>query len=61
MEIYVPIAHRLGINDIKTELEDLCFQYLENNKYYEIAKLVEKRKVERDEQIQHTISDISEL
>lgn len=61
LEVYAPIAHRLGINDIKTELEDLCFQYLENNKYYEIAKLVEKRKVERDEQIQHTISDISEL
>lgn len=61
LEVYAPIAHRLGINDIKTELEDLCFQYLETNKYYEIAKLVEKRKVERDEQIQHTISDITEL
>lgn len=61
LEVYAPIAHRLGINDIKIELEDLSFQYLNKTKYYEIASLVEKRKVERDEQIQQMIHDISEL
>ncbi|MEG2801820.1 MAG: bifunctional (p)ppGpp synthetase/guanosine-3',5'-bis(diphosphate) 3'-pyrophosphohydrolase [Longicatena sp.] len=61
LEVYAPIAHRLGISDIKNELEDLCFQYLNKEKYYEIAKLVETRKSERDDQVQHMIADISEL
>lgn len=61
LEVYAPIAHRLGISDIKNELEDLCFQYLDKEKYYEIAKLVEKRKAERDEQVQRMIVDISGL
>lgn len=61
LEVYAPIAHRLGISDIKNELEDLCFQYLNKEKYYEIAKLVEKRKTERDEQVCHMIADISDL
>ncbi len=61
LEVYAPIAHRLGISDIKNELEDLCFQYLKPEKYYEIAHLVEKRKSERDEQVQNMISEISDL
>lgn len=61
LEVYAPIAHRLGINDIKNELEDLCFLYLNKNKYYEIKRLIEKRKVERDEQIQRMIKEISSL
>ena len=55
LEVYAPIAHRLGISDIKNELEDLSFQYLKKEKYYEIAKLVEKRKAERDEQVQRCL------
>lgn len=61
LEVYAPIAHRLGISDIKNELEDLCFLYLNKEKYYEIAKLVEMRKSERDKQVQHMIFDISQL
>ncbi len=61
LEVYAPIAHRLGISDIKNELEDLSFQYLEKDKYYEIARLVEVRKAERDAQVQHMIQDISAL
>ena len=61
LEVYAPIAHRLGISDIKNELEDLSFQYLKKEKYYEIAKLVEKRKAERDEQVQRMIADISAM
>lgn len=61
LEVYAPIAHRLGMSEIKNELEDLCFQYLNKEKYYEIAKLVEKRKIERDHQIQEMIQDISQL
>ena len=40
MEIYAPIAHRLGIGSIKWELEDLAFFYLEPNKYRQVSRLV---------------------
>ncbi|MBQ6126632.1 MAG: HD domain-containing protein, partial [Erysipelotrichaceae bacterium] len=48
LDVYAPIAHRLGIAEIKNELEDLSFYYLDNEKYHEIARLVESKKSERD-------------
>lgn len=59
LEVYAPIAHRLGIGEIKNELEDLAFFYLDNEKYHEIAKLVESKKSERDDQIDLMMQDIS--
>ena len=59
LDVYAPIAHRLGIAEIKNELEDLSFFYLDNEKYHEIAKLVESKKSERDQQIDLMIEDIS--
>ncbi len=59
LDVYAPIAHRLGIAEIKNELEDLSFYYLDNEKYHEIAKLVESKKSERDNQIEIMIEDIS--
>ena len=59
LEVYAPIAHRLGIAEIKNELEDLAFYYLDNDKYHEIAKLVESKKSERDDQIDLMMQDIS--
>lgn len=59
LEVYAPIAHRLGIGEIKNELEDLSFYYLDNEKYREIAKLVESKKSERDTQIDIMMQDIS--
>lgn len=61
VEVYAPIAHRLGISEIKNELEDLSFLYLHPENYYEIAQLVEMRKAERDAQVQNMIGDISGL
>ena len=61
LEVYAPIAHRLGISEIKNELEDLSFLYLDRDKYHEIAHLVEKRKVERDDQVQNMIREISSM
>ena len=58
MAVYAPIAHRLGISDIKNELEDLCFYYLQREKYYEIAHLVSKKQSERNEQVQEMIENI---
>ena len=49
LEIYAPLAHRLGIWDIKWQLEDLAFHYLEPRKYSQVAKLVASRRVERED------------
>ena len=43
LEVFAPIAHRLGLDAIKSELEDLCLKYLEPDKYYEIKKLLSKK------------------
>lgn len=61
LEVYAPIAHRLGISEIKNELEDLSFMYLNREKYFEIAHLVEKKKAERDGQVRKMIEEISVL
>ncbi|NLW29746.1 MAG: bifunctional (p)ppGpp synthetase/guanosine-3',5'-bis(diphosphate) 3'-pyrophosphohydrolase, partial [Erysipelothrix sp.] len=61
LSVYAPIAHRLGISEIKNELEDLSFQYLNKQEYYDIAKKVELRKNQRDIQVQNMIEDMSGL
>ncbi len=48
LEIYAPIAHRLGINSIKWELEDLSFFYLEPNKYKQVSRMVTESRSERE-------------
>lgn len=61
LDVYAPIAHRLGISAIKNELEDLCFYYLNRDEYYHIASLVETKKAERDEAVSHMISEITDM
>lgn len=61
LDVYAPIAHRLGISEIKNELEDLSFSYLHRDKYYEIARLVDSRKAERDAQVTEMIKSIANL
>jgi len=48
LEIYAPLAHRLGIWELKWQLEDLSFRYLEPEKYHRIVKLVAARRVQRE-------------
>ena len=43
MEVFVPIAHRLGLDVVKSELEDLCLKYLEPEHFEEISKLLSKK------------------
>ena len=51
LEVYAPIAHRLGINKVKWELEDLAFQVLHPRKYQEIKAMVSERRADRDEHV----------
>ncbi|MCQ2739306.1 MAG: bifunctional (p)ppGpp synthetase/guanosine-3',5'-bis(diphosphate) 3'-pyrophosphohydrolase [bacterium] len=48
IDIFAPLANRLGVGKIKAELEDLSLKYLKPDKYYEIAQLVSQKKAERD-------------
>lgn len=43
IDVFVPIAHRLGLDVVKSEMEDLCLKYLEPEKYYEIKKLLSNK------------------
>lgn len=54
-DVYAPLAHRLGIGHIKWELEDLAFRYLEPTDYKRIAKLLDERRLARQEYIENVL------
>ncbi|PMQ01764.1 MAG: (p)ppGpp synthetase [Dictyoglomus sp. NZ13-RE01] len=58
LEIYAPLAHRLGVWEIKWQLEDLAFKFLEPEKYREIARKVTETRKEREESVQKAIEKI---
>jgi GTP diphosphokinase / guanosine-3',5'-bis(diphosphate) 3'-diphosphatase len=60
LEIYAPLAHRLGIWELKWQLEDISFRYLQPEKYKEIAKLISRRRVERENFITQVIQTLKE-
>jgi GTP pyrophosphokinase len=55
MEIFAPLANRLGIWQIKWELEDLAFRYMEPELYRQIAKMVDERRVNRERYISEVV------
>jgi guanosine-3',5'-bis(diphosphate) 3'-pyrophosphohydrolase len=59
LEIYSPLAHRLGVHRIKWELEDLAFRALHPHRFEEIRRLVEKREGERQEYIDGVHEELS--
>jgi len=56
MEIYVPLAHRLGIYELKWEMEDLAFRYLNPDEYRRLAGLVAAKRAEREAFVKSTMS-----
>jgi GTP pyrophosphokinase len=59
VEIYAPLAHRLGISQLKWELEDLAFQTLEPDKFRQIQKMVAERREEREAYSQACIDAVN--
>ena len=59
IDIFAPLANRLGVGKIKAELEDLSLKYLHPDKYYEIAQLVSQKKAERELAVNMLIEQIS--
>lgn len=59
-DVYAPLAHRLGIGQLKWELEDLSFRYLYNDSYMRIARLLDGKRLERDRFIERVRQQISE-
>lgn len=57
LDIYAPIANRLGISSIKSELEDLCLRYLHPDIYYKLAQKIQKSKKDREKYIE----DVTEM
>lgn len=60
LDVYAPLAHRLGISKIKWELEDLALRYLDSIAYYEIVESIKQKKTERDGYINDVMENLKE-
>lgn len=58
MDIYAPIAHRLGISKIKIELDDLSLKYLEPDVYYDLAEKISLRKEAREAFVKEIVAEV---
>ena len=59
MDIYAPIAQRLGISKIKTELDDLALKYSQPEVFYDLVNQINARKTEREEFVQQIVDEVS--
>ncbi|SDI93590.1 (p)ppGpp synthetase I, SpoT/RelA [Ferrimonas sediminum] len=59
-DIYAPLANRLGIGQLKWELEDLSFRYLHPDTYKEIAKLLDEKRIDRQNYIEEFVSGLQQ-
>lgn len=61
LEVYAPIASRLGISQVKCELEDLCLKYLEPDVYEFLSTAVEERIKEGGDLIEHVVNEVRDM
>lgn len=61
LEILTPVAHRLGIYKIKSELEDLSLRYLKPEAYFDVVEKLNQKKTERDEAVSKMLTEVSDL
>ena len=61
LEILTPVAHRLGINKLKSELEDLSLRYLKPDAYFDIVERLNTKKTEMDEDVGKMLNEVSTL
>ena len=61
LEILTPVAHRLGMYKLKSELEDLSLRYLNPTAYYEVVEKLNLKKTERDEAVGKMLEEVSNL
>ena len=61
MEVFIPIAHRLGLDKIKSEMQDLCLKYLEPEKYAEVKKLLSKKEKTMSKSLDNIKKRIADL
>ncbi|MGL4772446.1 MAG: RelA/SpoT family protein [Clostridium sp.] len=60
LDIYAPLAHRLGMSKLKWELEDLAFRYLHEEEYYDLVRQIAEKRVEREKYISEVINEITD-
>ena len=58
MDIYAPLAQRLGISKVKIELDDLSLKYLKPDVYYDLVEKINLRKSEREAFVQQIVTDV---
>ena len=58
LDIYAPLADRLGISKIKTELEDLCLRYLDKDAYFDLADKIHRKQSEREADVEKIVKEI---
>ena len=59
LEIFAPLAHRLGIFNVKWELEDLSFRYLEPDKYYDLVDQMKQKRQSREDIVNDTMNQLT--